>query len=596
MQKIINVTVIDSGIPSFYQNQCLYKNLTSCCSCNDELGHATAVTDIFLKELNTENVNFQFVKIFGDSFESEEDILYKALKYVNSNYLNFKSDVLIISAGQNNSENLSNIKKEIDKIALNTIIISAFDNEGSLSYPAAFENVIGVDLFDNYGQKGYEFVEQSAITVRAPAKYYRTKWENNKTMLIKGASFACAEIAGKIANHIYGVSGKCSFKDVLDFLKHNAGYIVKTVSHRVKKANSYITDYKKAITFPFNKEIHPLWKFSDLLTFQIVGCYDTKYSLNIGKRIKEITPYIDNDCIIQNYENIDWNDDFDTIILGHCEEISKVVHKDISKEIVNLAIKHNKNVYSFSNILHCFSNKDDYLNTKVVFPYVDKSYVLENNFGKLYLSRKPIVSVLGTSSKQGKYNVQLVLKRLFLNSGYKVGQITTEPSGYLFSADFVFPMGYQSTVLIQNADSVLAINEQIRQIESKDVDVILTGSQSGSIPYSYNNINQLLFSQQDFLNGVQPDVVVLCVNYSDEIEYIIRTIAYIESYFNTKVIGLVLFPYVNEYSNLNIKKRILSEYELVQFKNNLSRYTNIKIYVNNEKNISHLYKDIIDYL
>ena len=47
-------------------------------------------------------------------------------------------------------------------------------------------------------------------------------------------------------------------------------------------------EIKKAIVFPFNKEMHSLARFSDLLNFEILDFYDTKFSGNMGKGIREL--------------------------------------------------------------------------------------------------------------------------------------------------------------------------------------------------------------------------------------------------------------------------------------------------------------------
>ena len=43
-----------------------------------------------------------------------------------------------------------------------------------------------------------------------------------------------------------------------------------------------------------------------------------------------------------------------------------------------------------------------------------------------------MLAIVGTSPSQGKYNLQLALRRRFLNDGYEIGQIGTEPTAQLF--------------------------------------------------------------------------------------------------------------------------------------------------------------------
>ena len=74
------------------------------------------------------------------------------------------------------------------------------------------------------------------------------------------------------------------------------------------------------------------------------------------------------------------------------------------------------------------------------------------------------------------------------------------------------------------------------------------------------------------MTATQPDCVVLCVNPFDEISYIRRTILYIESSIDTKVISIVVFP-------MDISA---NQYGLFQGKTKLGRenYNKIKKFLN----------------
>lgn len=52
--------------------------------------------------------------------------------------------------------------------------------------------------------------------------------------------------------------------------------------------------YKKAIVFPFNKEMHSVVRYREELSFEIVGIYDSKYTLKVGKRICDIETFCAN--------------------------------------------------------------------------------------------------------------------------------------------------------------------------------------------------------------------------------------------------------------------------------------------------------------
>ena len=204
--------------------------------------------------------------------------------------------------------------------------------------------------------------------------------------------------------------------------------------------------------------------------------------------------------------------------------------------IVTEAIQRMKNIYSYDPIL-----LQD-LPSNVFFPQITKCDLPPDRFGKLYRIAKPVLGVYGTSSSQGKFTLQLFLRDIFMKLGYKVGQIGTEPSSLLYGMDYVYPMGYNNTVYIHDYEVIRFLNDKLQKLCEKNVDIIITGSQSGIVPYDVGNIVQYSMPQIDFLLGTQPDVVVLCINPFDETYYIKRTLKCIEACGDCKVIGIVMFP------------------------------------------------------
>lgn len=114
-------------------------------------------------------------------------------------------------------------------------------------------------------------------------------------------------------------------------------------------------------------------------------------------------------------------------------------------------------------------------------PYIIQKDMPMRRFGMLYHINKPVLGIFGTSSKQGKYTLQLLLRYKLIEYGYKVGQLGTEPSALLFDMDSVFPMGYGCSVELDGFDTVIYLNHIMNTISQKENDIILVGSQSGTI-------------------------------------------------------------------------------------------------------------------
>jgi hypothetical protein len=292
--------------------------------------------------------------------------------------------------------------------------------------------------------------------------------------MLDGNSFACAHVTVQAAKFM--AQGLRSFDAILEAFKKRA---VKTHSISSISATNQGPQkpvIKKAALFPFFKEMHSLIRFTDLLDFEITGVYDSKYSANVGSSTGHIMKDAVADFTIRNIEQIDW-DSFDTLILGHLDEMSNLLNKgELQEKLIKEAIAHNRKVFSFDDVTKSFPGGDVYC------PVVSQDDVPLNRFGKLYRVEKPVIGVYGTSSRQGKFTLQLLLRRELLKSGYKVGQIGTEPSALLYGMDYVYPMGYNNSVYIQGHDAIRYLNYSMNKLCEKQCDIIITGSQSGTIP------------------------------------------------------------------------------------------------------------------
>ena len=164
--------------------------------------------------------------------------------------------------------------------------------------------------------------------------------------------------------------------------------------------------------------------------------------------------------------------------------------------------------------------------------------------------------------------------------------------------DYVYPYGYNSTVYLQGRDSIEHVNALMHQIDIKEPDIILTGAQSGICTLSFENTDMYNLPTIEFLMGVNPDAVVMCINYHDDVDDILRTVKFTESLMDCKVIALSLIPldYLNEWKYLrNIKEKI----DTVELKNRvkeIEKITSIPTFIlgdNMEEN--KMFEVIIDY-
>ena len=353
--------------------------------------------------------------------------------------------------------------------------------------------------------------------------------------IVNGASYAAAHVTRIIIDIL---SKNLANKDnILEYLEIHAqkSIICKKASSLMDKCSICI---ENAIVFPYSKEIDCLLNNADLLEFNIVGVYSHRMLGNLHKNVSRNN---NKEFIVNDYEFIDWESNtFDTIIIGHLHELESFLSERIADNIIQKCVKHKKNIYSFDEI---GQYKDVYgQKINVYYPPIINNFN-SNLFGKRFQIKAPVLGIFGTSSKQGKFSLQLALRRRFLSEGYTVGQLGTEPSSYLFGFDEMYAYGYDSTVFLSAREYIDYVDHLMFNIDLRNPDIIIVGSQSGTIPYSLNNAANLTIETYLFLMGTKPDKVILCINPYDDLEYIRRTISVIEATILSEVIALMLFPF-----------------------------------------------------
>lgn len=590
MPEKIKVVIVDTGVDTSHPllskcniDGCTFKVLDNGIHIfpeyYDDFGHGTAITSIIANGLN--NTELYIIKIFNEQYYCQEESLIAALNYIDKN---IPCNIINLSLGLN----VCMLKDELHQIIIQLkskgiTIISAFNNDGSLSYPAAFSEVIGVDTSDICTKtEQFEFVENSLVNIRAKGNNQRVAWLGQSYRVLCGNSFAAAHISVVVGRLLRsGVSSA----DILDALKNKSIKVHKETGVNIEDKLAI----KKAAIFPFNKEIHSLARYSSLLFFDIYDFFDIRESGNIGRSLRTF----DSDKIIKNIESINWEDDFDTVVLGHTNMIERITGKKIKERLIQKCAEFGKNVYSFDYI----KQEDRPKNIKIFCPTVDLKDVPQNRFGKLFHPSKPVIGVFGTGSKQGKFSLQLELRKRFLSDNYYVGQLGTEPSSLLFDFDYVYPMGYGNTVSIQGFHCISVLNDRIHSMCDKN-EVIIVGCQSNTIPVAFGNECYYTTKQYEFLLGTEPDICILCINAHDDLNYISRTIHAMESIVETTVIAVVLFPQKlkNGWMGINGAMESVTEFDRIEIAHRIEEKHHIPLFsLDNQSDIDLLYQMCINY-
>jgi uncharacterized NAD-dependent epimerase/dehydratase family protein len=588
-QADVGRTVYGKGILASTDNNAQGRRLMD--DYSDSIGHGTAISYIISSKLP--DARIFMLKIFGEKERIDSGDLAFALEYI---YNNLSCKVINISLGIRSCANKDAMYAICQKfLSRGTIIVAAFDNAGAISFPAAFDNVIGVDYsMKCVGFNDFEFVTGSIINIRGTLREQLVPWTNGTRKSVQGNSFIAPHITCKVYEAVS--SGRKSLKEVLRYLKDSA---IAVLPFKYPKPLPTIFEIESAVAFPFNKEIHALARYKDLSIINRIEFYDDRHSGQVNRKLAHYG--IESEEVINDFEQLSWGSGFDTFILGHNEQLSTMVGTDYSEQVLERCLKYRKNLITFDSLPNNeeatmrFSKKG----LSLYCPNVSVESSPDNTDGKLFSFHVPILLVLGTSQKQGKFSLQLELRRMFRTSGYKVGQLGTEPTSLLFGFDRCYPIGYNSNDQLSSQQRILLINRMLFEIAETSPDLIIVGSQSNVLPSGGGNVRNFPQYQQDILAATQPDGCLLMVNASDEVEYICNTINYIEVLSRVKVVALVIAP-VNKTQRWTV---LGNEYlqnsngvnGIAEFIQSVSAKTNKPTFEFNRVALSRLFDEIVHY-
>ena len=587
------IAVIDTGCNSKYigknpifgysiviKNGCAKKALCY----NDYIGHGTAVTCIIDQQVR--NSQIVVIKI-DEKYCRKHGIarwLFEALKYI---YENEHFDVVNISLGYTARDDGNSVERICDKIRKKgTIIVSAFDNNGIVSYPAMFHSVIGVDSSPLLDIGKYIYVDKN-VNVIASIKRWNLPTACGEYCKSYGNSFLAPEFSAKIYNWLS--QGICP-DEIEQILQREAWKIVDNLEEKTFGEKRTI-DIRKAITYPFNKEISTLSRFEDQLNFDIIGYYDHPLLGKVGTDIGAAFQCA-NSHKIKSITDLNWSDDFDTVILSHVETLSQILQRNIVEQVIEACLFYHKNLFLFDED-DCFVSKA-YSELVALFEekglWIHKPSKMTNlNLqwgGKLFNTSCPVLCVAGTDSAQGKFTLQIMLRKLLKKQNVKVSNFGTEPSSELFGFEGVYTFGYNADMPYAGWKNIIAVNHTLHQLDEIPADIIITGLQSRTIAPNAAAFKSYPIRQQEFIVGCSPDAYVLCVNTKDPFNYIKRTIKYLESVFPSKVIALCMND-VSHSSKWHSPKVLRLKYTLMLRKRVYS--------LSSEKSLEKLSKYIIRY-
>ena len=499
---------------------------------SDCAGHGTACAGIIRK--GAPDAEVYSVRIFDASLGADGRALVSAIRWAVAH----RMDVVNLSLGTTDVTFREAVAEACrEAVEAGVILVAAAHNDGRESYPAVLPEAIGVAGGRVYDRYGYFYRSDHAIECVARGDEQRLCWLEGREIMAGGSSFAAPTITAVVAL-IREAHPGASLPEVRRCLRANAldGRVEPILSAAAPPAGSAVrigSDYGwigKAALYPYCKEMHALIRFRDLLRFQIVGVADPVGKGLAGKDAGEaigIAPV--GIRVAPRLE--DAFRDADTLILGYVDALGRIRKRDLLRASIRAALDRGLNVFSFLAVpadaygdLHEAARQEG---LRIAYPDI----LWEDVRDSLASQRAgggvdvPVLGIFGTSAQQGKFTLQLALRRKLMQMGYSVGQIGTEHHAALFGMDLAFPIGYAAPQRLPLQYYLPYLDCKMQAIcQRKRPDIILVGAQSGTIPYDVHEPRTLCMSSLAFLLGAKPDACILVVNSIDADAYIRDTI------------------------------------------------------------------------
>ncbi len=558
---------------------------------SDVWGHGTACTQIIHSVLDRElrrSCEFKIVKVFDRQLVVSQDILLKALLWC----MDSGVDVISVSIGVR----ASSPPQELVDLCLEAhskgiILVAPDHNEGDgPCYPASLSHVFGVTGGVLRSRREFGVNEESDIEFVGRGTNQRVAWINDSYIFDSGTSFASAQLAGIVCNvraqfpesdpselkaHLMSI-GLRGVPITSRFVSAGTGtgrwapQGTDTIEEVVERNFSpkRFSWMRRAALYPVcNKEFHAIEHFSRQCQFELVEILDFPKGVISHRDIE-----IDGRKYTKKWRVSDIERSFDTLIVGYPYETPFGADHKAYKDILDQAWHTECNFFCLSGDVEKQLQKErdslGKVSSQIYCPRVDTADLQRlaclQSEGE---TTRPVLAVVGTNEKQGKFSLQLRIKKVMEDAGYEVGWLSTEPQGELFGASFAFPYGYNGTVALNPHDWPVAVSCAIRGIEmAGSPDIIITGHQSGLLPYTRGNLADIYLQHLTFLSGCRADAAACVISPEDDIRTVEDVIGVLQHLLRVPVLFFALHRNVRSLGTLDsgknyVKVRRLKEAE-----------------------------------
>lgn len=563
----MKVAVVDSGIDIGHKRlinakisgigiRRLKSNIEFTDDFSDRFGHGTGIASIIYRAMPEAEI--VSVKIFHESLQCDEELITASIQWCIDNEI----DIINLSLGiktASPSQRLRDICKTA--ISKNIIIVAASGRKYTDEfYPAFFNQIFGVTSGNIKRPDRFGYIKDFPVEFIAKGNMHRVASINNSFSLVDGSSYACAYFTGIIGKLLSKLSSdltipelkekliELSDKEVVPLNLNTKGKFDFTVLSTSYKSNieelfikPHLKKIKNIALFPISeKELKLFLKFPDYCIGKVTKKIDyPKAFIQKKEEEADIQDWMLNEHDLNT---------FDTLAVGYFHEHLFEGNVEFGKAILKKSLLKDKILFFFDAGLK-ERTALEYPDANIYAPVVDlNTFNLLKGYNYNQRLKTPVLAVVGTGSKQGKFTVQLRIREILKKEGYIVSHISTEPHGELLGADFSFPMGYNSTVKLNQKTWPFFLRSLNRAMEDYyKPNIILTGIQSWTIsPVGFPSLTGNELRAIEFLIGCEPDYIICTISPNDTRETIKKNTDAAQLFTGAKTIFYCITPLMTE--------------------------------------------------
>jgi uncharacterized NAD-dependent epimerase/dehydratase family protein len=563
---MIKVAFIDSGIdgslfPGYQVRQFSVSDKVCEETPHDQFGHGTSMMSVFSNSAGIECEILSY-RAGGDAAIASDKILARQLVDSIRIAVSHGANIINVSMGISSFRDLPALQAACDEAYRNNcLVVAAAGNESSLTMPFCCGNVLKVS--SGIGIRNDIALEDSAYgcpVLTVNRRFYHVAPKERGEFFSFGNSACAAYVTALVASCAYSLinsSYSLGCEQLIEafmekYIVKNSGTFrvaadllsrIPIFCNKPDFLNTSPFPGRACILAPFSKEMSAILRFPELTKISVVACADSVKKGYVGKNAYELSGVPDKQLTIVGKLNEEHFCAADSIVIGYVDEIGKYDSYFCMESLLELALRHNLNVFSFMPVRDDYKKLFSEKNLTVTYaPVIDVTTLSELTKYIPYLPdiTKPVLGVFGTSSNQGKFTLQLLIRSVLNENGIAADLVGSEHHSSLLGCAYVYPCGYGGGKnIVLNLDSTISwLSRYMVYIDQfGNGDIMMVSGQSWLLP---NDImTQSAIQNMAFLEATRPDAAVVVVNpYIDHREYIRDTIMCLERIYKCRVVAL----------------------------------------------------------